>query len=374
MSIRFFTLVDKKMVGVILLLMFIGFVVVLFTTQPDPLDFVLTPTALRQLQWYILGWGGFLFFVALDYQKLRGWAPWLYLLILGLLLGLFFVPAIQNVHRWYKIPFLGGREFQPSEYAKIILIIFLSSWLEKHQRQLDRPKIALSTLFLSFLPLMLILRQPDLGTSLLLYPIILVMLYFAGFKKRILYWMCIVGIGGIVASVSIFTGFISHEQMKPLATTFIKEYQYERLNPHTYHQEAAQNAIALGGMEGAGWKGGDFARRSWLPAAHTDSVFPAFAEAFGLIGIFSLLALFLYLIYLSFKVSTVAKDPFGCFLAAGIATYLAVQVIVNIGMMSGCLPITGVPLILMTYGGSSVLMSMSALGILQSIYTRRYLF
>ena len=111
-----------------------------------------------------------------------------------------------------------------------------------------------------------------------------------------------------------------------------------------------------------------------MPAPYTDSVFPAFGEEFGFIGLLLLLALFYALIYFSFQVAAVAKDHFGRLLAAGVAVYLTMHILLNIGMMSGFLPITGVPLILVTYGGSSTLSTMTALGILQSIYSRRFMF
>ena len=153
----------------------------------------------------------------------------------------------------------------------------------------------------------------------------------------------------------------------------LKDYQYERLNPHTYHQKASQTAIALGGFTGSGWHKSEFTAHHWLPAAHTDSVFSSFAEEFGFIGVFFLLLFFFCLLYFSFQVTAVSKDPFGRLLASGITVYLGMHVIASMGMMCGFLPITGVPLILITYGGSSVISTMMALGILQSIYSRRYI-
>ena len=111
-----------------------------------------------------------------------------------------------------------------------------------------------------------------------------------------------------------------------------------------------------------------------MPAAYTDSVFPAFGEEFGFFGLLLLLVLFYTLIYLSFQVSAVASNQFGRLFSAGISVYLAMHILVSIGMMTGFLPITGVPLVLVTYGGSSILSTMTALGILQSIYSRRYRF
>jgi rod shape determining protein RodA len=171
-----------------------------------------------------------------------------------------------------------------------------------------------------------------------------------------------------------FSGTIPHEEFRPVALRFLKEYQYERLDPNLPHQRAAANAIASGGITGMGFGKSEFTAMGWLPAPYTDSVFPAFGEEFGLLGLLVMLGLFYGLIYLSFQVVAVAKDQFGKLLAAGISVYLTMHILINIGMMIGLLPITGVPLVLITYGGSSILSTMTALGILQSIYCRRYMF
>jgi rod shape determining protein RodA len=202
----------------------------------------------------------------------------------------------------------------------------------------------------------------------------LVMFYLGGIHKTVVKTMLVLGAVSFTFVALMFTGVLDHEEMKPFATKFLKEYQYERLNPNTYHQRAAQTAIGLGGVTGSGWRLGEFSGRQWLPAAHTDSVYAAYAEEFGLIGVILMLLFFFGLIYFSFQVTAGAKDTFGRLLSAGITVYLAMHVIVNIGMMVGFLPITGVPLILVTYGGSSVVSSMMALGILQSIYSRRFMF
>jgi rod shape determining protein RodA len=277
------------------------------------------------------------------------------------------------VHRWYRIPGV-GLAFQPSEYAKLIVVITLSWFLELKVNESRLKRTTLQAILIVLVPLFLILKQPDLGTALVLYPIALVMFYLGGIKKRVIFVMNVLAVAALVFVSMIFLGFISHDELRPYATKVIKEYQYERLNPNTYHQKAAQTALALGGVTGSGWHKSEFTGREWLPAAHTDSVFAAFGEEFGLVGIFFLLLFFFVLIYFSFQVTAVAKDGFGRLLSAGITVYLAMHMIVSMGMMCGFLPITGVPLVLITYGGSSVLSTMTALGILQSIYSRRFMF
>ncbi len=373
---RYISRIDFRTIPILLVLMLISILVIAATTG-DPTEVgeetLFTPVAKSQMRWFAIGWVVYLFFAGLDYRKLKEWTWVLYFGMLVMLIGLFFVPAIQNVHRWYKIPGINFA-FQPSEYAKLIIVMTLSLYLENKGREVARKGTTLKSMLIVFVPFVLIMKQPDLGTGLVLFPIALVMFYFGGIKKRVVQAMGLMALGGLVFISMMFLGFINHEGFRPYATKVIKEYQYERLNPHTYHQEASQTAIALGGLTGSGWHKSEFTGHQWLPAAHTDSVFAAYSEEFGLIGVFFLMLFFFGLLYFSFQVTAVANDRFGRLLSAGITTYLAMHMIVSMGMMCGFLPITGVPLMLITYGGSSVLSTMTALGILQSIYSRRFMF
>ena len=370
---RFFSRIDYRTVPLILALMCISILVISSMTGSGEVETFLTKAVKIQIQWFMIGWVVYFFCVGMDYRKLRSWSWVLYLGIVLLLIGLFFTPPIQNVHRWYRIPFL-GREFQPSEYAKLIVVITLSFFLESKGRRVSSWSTAFQALAIVLVPFVLIMKEPDLGTSLVLFPIALVMFYFGGIHRKVVTAMTAIGAAALLFVGLMFTGVLSHEGLRPYATKLLKEYQYERLNPHTYHQKAAQNAIGVGGLTGSGWHKSEFSGREWLPAAYTDSVFAAYAEEFGLVGVFLILLFFFGLIYFSFQVTAGAKDMFGRLLSAGITVYLAVHIIVNIGMMCGFLPITGVPLILVTFGGSSVVSTMMALGILQSIYSRRFMF
>ncbi|WP_420421428.1 FtsW/RodA/SpoVE family cell cycle protein [Simkania sp.] len=332
-----------------------------------------TPLVKSQLQWFGMGTVAYVFFAGLDYHKLREWAWIFYFATIVMLLGLFFTDSIKNVHRWYRIPII-GIGVQPSECAKLSLILTLSWFLERKGRAVGDWSTFFQASVIAFIPFALILKQPDLGSALVLYPITLGMFYFGGVNKKVVMILASLGLVVIFITALIFLGVISHEEMRPFVTHFLKDYQYERLNPATYHHQAAQTAIALGKYTGSGFRESVFTGHGFLPAASTDSVFPAFTEEFGLFGAFLILLLFFGLIYCSFQVTAVARDHFGRVLSAGVTIYLAIHVVVNIGMMCGFLPITGVPLLLMTYGGSSVLWTMIALGILQSVYTRRYMF
>ncbi len=367
--------IDFRIVPILLCLMTIGLCIISSMTgdlaEGEGASFW-TPLVKTQLRWCCLGWTLFVLMALFDYRRLRAWSPLLYVGAIFLLAGLFFVSPIQNVHRWYKIPHVAS--VQPSEQAKLIVIIALSWFLERKGAAVGTIGAALQMMMIAGLPFFLILKQPDLGTALVLLPIALSMGYVGGIHRSFIRIGSISALCGLCIVASFFLKILPHETMRPYFTSVLKEYQYERLNPNTYHQRAAETAIAIGGLTGTGWKKSEFAGKKWLPTAHTDSVFAAFGEEFGFVGIVFLLFLFYALIYFSFQVAAKARDPFGRFLAVGLSSYLAMHVLINCAMMCALLPISGVPLILLTYGGSSLLTTMAALGLLQSIYSRRFMF
>jgi rod shape determining protein RodA len=373
---RYLWRVDLRLVFVVLGLMFISLLTISSMTM-ETAEFgqesFWSHYVMNQLQWFLFGWGVFFFFAGLDYQKFYKWAWFLYLLMVVMLLGLYLARPIQSVHRWYRIPFLGVN-IQPSEYAKLIVVITLGWFLNRNEQQRSSLKRGLQLLFIVMVPFLLILKQPDLGTALVLYPIFLVMCYFGKVHRWVVRGLVGGGLLGLCLVTLLFSGTLSHEKMAPFFLSFLKEYQYERLKPNNYHQRAAQTAIAIGGVTGSGWHKSEFSARKWLPAAHTDSVFAAYTEEFGLMGCLVLLILFYALIYFSFQTVAVAKEEFGHLLSSGVAVYLSMHIIVNIAIMCGFLPVSGVPLVLVSYGGSSTVTTMAALGILQSIYTRRFMF
>jgi rod shape determining protein RodA len=376
-SPRYLTRLDFRVIPVILGLMVISLLIISsYSIDPstDHLDDIFfTSMVITQIRWFIIGSGVYLFFAGFDYNKLREWTWILYGLMLISLVGLFFTDSIQRVHRWYRIPFTHAT-FQPSEYAKLIVVITLSWFLERQRALASAWSTAFYGAIIVGIPFILILKQPDLGTALVLFPIALVIFYFGDLRPSIIKMMSLCGGLSLVLIALIFLGIIPHESLRPYATKVLKDYQFDRLDPATHHQKAAATAIALGGLTGTGWRKSEFSGRGWLPAPYTDSVFPAFGEEFGFLGLLLLMVLYYALIYFSFQVTAVAKDPFGRLLSAGVTVYLAMHILVNIGMMCGFLPITGVPLVLVTYGGSSILSTMTALGILQSIYSRRFMF
>jgi len=374
-AVRVFSRIDLRLVGIVLALQICGLLTISAYSQDlllEPSSFF-QPNVKSQLQWMAVSWVCFFIFVRFDYAQLREWAWILYALSILALIGLFFTDPIVRVQRWYRIP-LVGMSIQPSEMAKVAVVITLSWFLERRALISEHFSTLLGALAIVGLPFLLILKQPDLGTATVLYPMTMVILYFGGVSLRSLKVLSIPGICVVALVFLTFSGVVPHDRLRPYMARFLKEYQCERLNPETHHQRASQTAIAIGGVKGAGWRQGEYWRGGSLPAAYTDSIFAAFGEEFGLIGVLFLLILYYLLISCCFQTVSVAKDSFGRLIASGIAVYITVHVVINVGMMCGCLPVTGVPLLLMSYGGSSLTMTMTALGITQSVYSRRFMF
>lgn len=377
LNLRVLTRIDFRVVLIILLLN-VASLVTISSFSPDFLISgeempLLSGPVKNQLQWFLMGWAIFFLVVSLDYNSLRNWTWLLYLISLLGLIGLFFTDPIVRVQRWYKIPGV-AMSFQPSEYAKLAMLLALAWFMEKKSTTSGTVLTFIQAALIAGIPFFLIVKQPDLGTAFVFYPMAAVMLYFGGVSSRLLKW-CLVPLYLALFFIALtFSGVVPYDSLRLCVKGFLKEYQYERLNPDTHHGKASQMAIGLGGVHGSGWRQGDFWRGGGLPAPYTDSIFSAFGEEFGLMGMGALLVLYYFLMYTCFQAAASAKDIFGRLIAAGFAASIAVHVIVNIGMMSGCLPITGVPLPLMSYGGSSYLATMAGLGVVQSVYARRFMF
>ena len=376
-TVRFLPRIDLRLVAIVLLLQIGGLLTISaysheLLLEPEEATFFL-PAVKSQLQWLGFGWACFFAAATVDYAKLREWAWIVYALGILALIGLFFTDPIARVQRWYRLP-LFGIGIQPSEYAKLAVVVALSWYLERKASSSESLRTLLGAALIVLIPFALILKQPDLGTATVLYPMALVLFYFGGISRNVIRLLCVPGAIALCLVVLTFSGMVSHESLRPYLSKVMKEYQCERLNPDTHHQNASQTAIAIGGLWGTGWRQGEYWRGGSLPAPYTDSIFAAFGEEFGMVGLFVVLGLYYGLIACVFQAAVAAKDPFGRLIGAGIGVYVAIHVLVNIGMMCGCFPITGVPLVLMSYGGSSMAATMTALGITQSVYSRRFMF
>ena len=290
-------------------------------------------------------------------------APWLYgitiiLLILTLVLG----ATAKGAQRWLD---LGILRFQPSELMKIAMPLMVAAFL--HQRQLP-PRIStiLITLAIIAIPTALIAKQPDLGTALLVIAAGVFALYFSGFA-----WKWIFGILALIGAAA------------PILWSKMHDYQRQRiltlLDPESdplgagYHITQSKIAIGSGGLFGKGFLNGSQAKLEFLPESHTDFIFAVYSEEFGLLGIILLLTLYLAIVARCLFIAMRAQDSFQRLLAASLAMTFFVYVFINMGMVIGLLPVVGVPLPLVSYGGTSAVSLLISFGILMSIQTHRKL-
>lgn len=293
----------------------------------------------------------------------RAVAPWLYgitviLLILTLAIG----ASAKGAQRWLD---LGIIRFQPSEMMKLAMPMTVAAFL--HGRNLP-PRILtmLVTLLLIVVPTGLIAKQPDLGTALLVVAAGFFALFFAGFQWR---WM----IGALAAITAAL----------PLVWSKMHDYQRQRiltlLDPESdplgtgYHITQSKIAIGSGGLFGKGWLNGTQAKLEFLPESHTDFIFAVYSEEFGLLGILLLLIIYLAVVTRGLFIASRAQDTFQRLLAASLAMTFFIYVFINMGMVIGLLPVVGVPLPLVSYGGTSVVSLLTGFGMLMSIQTHRKL-
>ncbi|MFN2526648.1 MAG: putative lipid II flippase FtsW [Actinomycetota bacterium] len=314
----------------------------------------------KQLAWAALGLIGFIGFSRLDYRRLRGWGYPGILVALVLLVAVL-IPGlglmVGGSSRWIRV---GPISFQPSEFAKLALILFAA---EVFARKRERALKARAHAFLPLVPVLatfalLVLLQPDLGTTILLGAIGLGMLFVAGAPLR---HVGLIGISGIFLAGAAALS-------EPYRRARILAFRDPWADPLNTGYQTIQSLIALGS---GGWWGVGLgaSRQKWLyvPNAHTDFIFAILGEEMGLMGTLVVLGLFAFITYLGIGIARDAPDRFGLLVAAGITIWLACQALVNIGAVTASLPITGVPLPLVSFGGTSLVVTLCAIGILTSI-------
>ncbi len=323
----------------------------------------------KQIWWAFIGTGVALALVAVDYRFWIRQAWWIYAATLVLLVLV--LVAGRKVYGAYRWLVLFGIPVQPSEFAKISTVLLLARILGGgaiHPRSFGTVVV---TLALMAIPFFLILIEPDLGTAMVLVPTALFMLFAAGGALRYLIGMGMIGLGGIAFGLS------------PLARFVLTEYQQERIqtfldpsrDPLGSGWNAMQSAIAVGsgGLSGKGFLNGTQNVLGFLPrtVSPTDFIFPVIAEEKGFIGASLLLLAFAALLTCYIRTAWTAKEPAGSLLATGIASLLFCHVFVNIGMTIGLLPITGLPLPLISSGGSFMVSTLAGFGLVQSVHVRR---
>ena len=307
-----------------------------------------------------------------DYRVLRFYATPAYLIALVALGALLmWGPEIRSARSWFVLPVFGF-QVQPSEFAKLIVIVSLSAFVASHEGHL-RFNTFWNALLLLGVPMGLIYLQPDLGTMLVFAAVAMGLLLVAGAQLR---HIVIITLAGILLVVLVFSidalqgpRLLSETQRNRL-TAFLDQ-EFEPLEA-SYNLRQSQIAIGAGGIWGQGWKQGTQTNLDLVPEQHNDFIFTALGEEFGLVGGASLLALYAYMLVRMWQIARVASDSFGRLLTVGILSMLLFQVFQNVGMTIGIMPITGIPLPLMSHGGSGTITAFAAVGIVISVGARRY--
>lgn len=290
-------------------------------------------------------------------------APWLYCIALALLASILLIGHIsKGGQRWLDLWFV---RFQPAELMKIAVPLMIARYLDA---RLLPPKwtALILPLLLVLIPAALIAKQPDLGTALLILSSGLFVIFFSGIS-----WQFILSLTGCVTLFLPAMWFLMHDYQRQRVLIFL-DPERDPLGKG-YHIIQSKIAIGSGGLYGKGWLNGSQSHLEFLPERTTDSIFAVFSEEFGLVGCLILLTLYLYVILRGLHISVQAQDTFSRLLAGSLTMTLFVYVFVNIGMITGMLPAVGIPLPLVSYGGTSLVTLMASFGILMSIQTHRSL-
>lgn len=328
----------------------------------------------RQMVWAVIGLGCYGAAAVFDYRKLSRMHWWIYAgALAALVLVLFAGTAVYGAKRWFSF---GGLMVQPSEFAKLAVLFTLAARLADPAADKDRLRIFIPVFILTGIPFLLIAVQPDLGTAMVLLPVMLLMLFCAGVPVRPLLFL--LGAGGIAVGI-----LVVWLRFFPDSCTFLTEYQKNRILVYLninhdplgagWNKLQSQIAVGSGGWFGKGFLKGTQNILGFLPktVAPTDFIYSVVAEETGFAGSSLLLVLYTTVVMCCMRAAAQARDVFGRLLATGIGTLIFSHVFVNIAMTIGLMPITGLPLPLMSYGGTFMVSTMTALGLVQSVCLRR---
>ncbi len=319
----------------------------------------------RQAVFSLIGLGVMGLVATVDYRIFRDFAPVIYsACVAGLILVL--SPLGSNrrgAQAWFQ---LAGFQLQPSELAKVGLIVCIAAYGAAHRGDLDARRL-LTALALAGLPMALINLQPDLGTVLVFAAILMGTLLVAGARPR---HMALLTLAGVVAVVAVFQLGLLKEYQKDRLGAFL--HPSENTQRSSYNLNQSKIAIANGSLTGKGLFQGTQTKLSYVPEQHTDFIFTVVGEELGLAGSGLLLSLFALVVWRTWRAAALAKDISGTIMCVGVLAMLVFQVFENVGMTMGIMPITGIPLPLMSYGGSATIATFAALGLVLNVHMRRF--
>lgn len=383
---RFLRKLDYPLLAAVAMIVLLSLIVIYSATKPAELlpvagDVAKSANSLayvkRQLLWVLAGTGAMGVMLYLHYEDLIKHVRLIYVVNL-IMLGavIYFGVSELGAQRWIRI---GSFNFQPSEFSKLMMIISFAAFLTTRKQKLNRLRDLLPSFAFFGVPILLIFKQPDLGTALVFLAIMFGMLYVAGARPGLLAGL-IAGAGGAV-SIWVWAYFWLAANRGIHLWIPLKEYQLKRLlifiNPWQdplgsgYNVIQSQIAIGQGGLWGRGLFNGSQTHGDFLPISETDFIFSVVGEELGFIGAVILLILFFTVIYRCILISVNAKDDFGTLVAAGVVSMLTFHVLINVGMTTGIMPVTGIPLPMFSAGGSSMITNLAAIGLLLNINMRR---
>jgi rod shape determining protein RodA len=386
---------DALQLVALALLMFIGAMFVYSATMANASASLpwYDQSWMRQIIWYALGLGVATALCVVDYHTLARWsfvAYWATIFFLVVVL----IPHIGTTHGWGARRWidLGPFQFQPSEFAKLSFILAAANFLSRPPDELKQAGIFWKGIGLMMLPFTLILKEPDMGSALVLIPTGLVMMFVGGTPKKYLITL-VVGVGILGALVLADILFAP-----PALRIKMQDYQRQRLLVYfganfadanatpeqkaearrlqaksSYQGKQSLISVGAGGFFGAGWRNGKQTSLQFMPpgAAHNDFIFSVIAEEEGFVGSLVVLTLYAVVLFTGLRIAGQARDRLGKLVAVGVVTLLFSHVFINIGMNIRIVPVTGIPLPLLSYGGSSVLCSLIALGLMQNVHIHR---
>jgi rod shape determining protein RodA len=319
-----------------------------------------------QIEWVAVGLAVLAVSLLADYRRLVDRSLILYLALIALLIAvLAFGPKVANTRRWFVIPHTHV-QLQPSEFGKIVAALLAAKIFSESKKD----SLGLSDLVVPGLAIglmaALISAEPDLGTAVCLVPLFLAVAFLAGIRVKAIVGLALAAV--LVAGIGWQFG--------------LREYQKRRVNIFLgiekdpkgagYQSDQSQIAVGSGGLTGRGFKHGTQSQLGYLPARHTDFIFSVLAEETGFVGVAAVLGLYLLVLWRGLETAHLARDRVGVFLVAGIMGALSFQVIYNVAMVAGLVPVKGLPLPFMSYGGSSILSSLLAVGLILNVRMRRF--
>jgi rod shape determining protein RodA len=320
-----------------------------------------------QLQWIVIGVAACLLVLAVPYRRIVDLRYLWYGLGLLLLVAVLFVGTGKSAGRWIEV---AGVRLQPSELMKLIMVVTLAGAL-RYEQGFERERRITLPVVLTLVPVLLVLKQPDLGTGLLFLPLLLAVLYAAGVPRRML--LLLIGAGVLGLLLLWFVPGLLHGYQRARFEAFLRQGSEDQVLLRSYNHQIHQSKQVVGTGPVFGNGLGEEAEEAvaGLPERHSDFAFPVFANMFGLFGVSVLLALYLLFLWLLLRTALRVREPSGRLLAVGAWALFSVQALVNMAMTVGLLPIVGMPLPFISYGGSSLLTSFLALGLVLNVGAER---